>query len=209
MDGVASIGRGPADVVAGCADARPAAKPIALGSLPADPIQAIQLINSPGIDAMSNTAASANVSATQVVCHRCDGIVRVPTDRQGDQPKCPRCHEPLFTGHPVELNSAGFDRQVSQSGVPVVVDFWAPWCGPCRSMAPVFERIAAETEPAARFAKLNTDEAQDIAARYGIRSIPTLMVFKDGREIARQAGAMDAASMRRWLQANAGIRGRG
>ena len=156
---------------------------------------------------MSHATAGANVSATQVVCHRCDGIVRVPTDRLGVHPNCPRCHEPLFTGHPIELSSASFDRQVSQSGVPVVVDFWAPWCGPCRSMAPVFERIAAETEPAARFAKLNTDEAQDIAARYGIRSIPTLMVFKDGREVARQAGAMDAASLRRWLGANAGIKG--
>ncbi|MEY2919577.1 MAG: hypothetical protein RL261_882 [Pseudomonadota bacterium] len=180
-----------------------------LASLPADPIEALQPLKSPGIDAMSNATASANVPATQVVCHRCDGVVRVPADRLQDQPNCPRCHEPLFTGHPVELNSAGFDRHVSQSGVPVVVDFWAPWCGPCRSMAPVFERLAAETEPAARFAKLNTDEAQDIAARYGIRSIPTLMVFKDGREVARQAGAMDAASMRRWLAANAGVSGRG
>jgi thioredoxin 2 len=207
MDGTASIGRGKPSVVAACADARPAAEPAALASLPAGPIELIQPRNSPGIDAMSNATASANVSATQVVCHRCNGTVRVPTDRLGDQPNCPRCHEPLFTGHPVELNSAGFDRQVSQSGVPVVVDFWAPWCSPCRSMAPVFERVAAETEPAARFAKLNTDEAQDVAARYGIRSIPTLMVFKDGREVARQAGAMDAASLRRWLEANAGIKG--
>jgi thioredoxin 2 len=207
MDGIASIGRGRADVVARCADARPAGVMAALASLPTGPIEAVQPRNSPGIDAMSNATASANGPATQIVCHRCNGIVRVPTHRLRDQPNCPRCHEPLFTGHPVELNSAGFDRQVSQSGVPVVVDFWAPWCGPCRSMAPVFERIAAETEPAARFAKLNTDEAQDVAARYGIRSIPTLMVFKDGREVARQAGAMDAASLRRWLEANAGVRG--
>ena len=155
----------------------------------------------------SSAVGAGPLSATEIICTRCDGIVRVPDDRLQDAPKCPRCHERLFTGHPVELTSANFARHVGQSGVPVVVDFWAPWCGPCRSMAPVFERVAAETEPAARFAKLNTDEAQEIAGRYGIRSIPTLMVFKGGREVARQAGAMDAASLRRWLVANAGIKG--
>jgi thioredoxin 2 len=148
-----------------------------------------------------STAAGASQTraATEVVCGHCDAIVRVPDARMRDQPKCPRCHEALFAGHPIALTSTNFERHVAQSGVPVVVDFWAPWCGPCRSMAPVFERVAAETEPAVRFAKLNTDEAQDIAGRFGIRSIPTLMVFRNGREIARQAGAMDAASMRRWL----------
>jgi len=155
----------------------------------------------------SSAVGAGPLSATEIICTRCDGIVRVPDERLRDGPKCPRCHEPLFTGHPVELTAANFARHVGQSGVPVVVDFWAPWCGPCRSMAPAFERVAAETEPAARFAKLNTDEAQEIAGRYGIRSIPTLMVFKDGREVARQAGAMDAASLRRWLDANAGIKG--
>ena len=155
----------------------------------------------------SSAVGAGPLSATEIICTRCDGIVRVPDDRLQDAPKCPRCHERLFTGHPMELTSANFARHVGQSGVPVVVDFWAPWCGPCRSMAPAFERVAAETEPAARFAKLNTDEAQEIAGRYGIRSIPTLMVFKGGREVARQAGAMDAASLRRWLDANAGIKG--
>jgi thioredoxin 2 len=139
------------------------------------------------------------VPAVRVVCARCDAVVRVPEARLGDDPHCPRCHESLFEGHPVELTAERFDRHVAGSDVPVVVDFWAPWCGPCRSMAPVFERAAAATEPAARFAKLNTDEAQAIAARYDIRGIPTLMVFRNGREHARQAGALDEGTLRRWL----------
>jgi thioredoxin 2 len=143
--------------------------------------------------------ATANDFQPQLVCHRCEAVVRVPAARLQDGPKCPRCHAALFEGEPINLTDVNFDRHVGKTSVPVVIDFWAPWCAPCRSMAPVFEQVAAATEPAARFAKLNTDEAQAIAGRYGIRSIPTLMVFKDGKEVARQAGAMDPQTLRRWL----------
>jgi len=148
--------------------------------------------------------ATANDSQTQVVCRGCEAVIRVPAGRLQDDPKCPRCRIPLFEGKPLELTDANFDRHVGKTSVPVVVDFWAPWCAPCRSMAPVFEQVAATTEPAARFAKLNTDEAQAIAGRYGIRSIPTLVVFRDGQEVARQAGAMDPQTLRRWLAAAIG-----
>ena len=140
----------------------------------------------------------------RIICPNCDGIVGVPAGRLTDAPKCPRCHTALFAGHPVELTSASFDQHVAKTDLPVVVDFWAPWCGPCRMMAPAFEQAARRIEPNARFAKLNTDEAQETAARYGIRSIPTLIVFKGGREIARQSGAMSAEQLSRWVSSAVG-----
>lgn len=142
-------------------------------------------------------------SPLMIVCPRCSAVNRVPADRLADGPTCGKCGQHLFDGHPVELDAASFDRHVARSDIPVVVDFWAPWCGPCRMMAPAYAQAARQLEPRYRLAKLNTEEAQEIAARFGIRSIPTLVVFRNGREIARQAGAMDAGSLVRWITAQA------
>ncbi len=138
-----------------------------------------------------------------VVCPKCGTINRVPRARLGDHPTCGKCKQPLFDGHPVELDGVSFERQVASSDLPVVVDFWAPWCGPCHAMAPHFERAARELEPAVRLAKLNTEEERSVASRYNIRSIPTLILFKGGREVARQSGAMDSAHLVRWVRSAA------
>ncbi|MGH8768156.1 MAG: thioredoxin TrxC [Burkholderiales bacterium] len=138
-----------------------------------------------------------------IVCPHCNATNRVPPERAVDKPKCGKCHKPLFDGHPVELDEAGFERHVAANDVPVVVDFWAPWCGPCRIMAPEYEKAAAMLEPNARFAKVNTEEVQALAQRFNIRSIPTMALFRGGREIARQSGAMGAAAIANWVRANA------
>jgi thioredoxin 2 len=134
-------------------------------------------------------------------CPQCHAVVRVPADRSAEHPKCPRCKTELLTGETDALDKASFGTYVEKTTLPVLVDFWASWCGPCRMMAPVLERAARERAATLQVAKVNTDEQQELAARFNIRSIPTLILFRNGREIARQSGAVDASTLSRWLDA--------
>ena len=139
-------------------------------------------------------------SSSIVVCVNCQSPNRIPDDRLRERPKCGKCTRPLFTGHPIALTDQSFDKHLKRSELPLVVDFWAPWCGPFKMMAPFFEAAAAELEPKVRFAKVNTDESPMLSQRYGISSIPTTAVFKGGREVARQPGAMNLPQLMQWLR---------
>ncbi len=135
----------------------------------------------------------------KVVCPYCQAVNRIPAERLADHPKCGKCKEDIFRARPVELTEGDFQRHISRSEVPVLVDFWAPWCGPCKMMAPAFEQAAVKLEPRVRLAKLNTDEAQQVAGELGIRSIPTMILFEGGQEVARHSGAMMAGDIENWV----------
>jgi thioredoxin 2 len=140
-------------------------------------------------------------TAQQIVCGHCGKINRLPIERDPDAARCGSCHQPMFSGHPIEVDEAGFGRHVANSDIPVLIDFWAPWCGPCRSMAPMFERAAKALEPRIRLLKLNADTAPSVSSRLGISGIPTLLLMQGGREVSRISGAMDTQKIVGWTMA--------
>ncbi len=137
-----------------------------------------------------------------VPCPHCHTLNRVPSERREQGGRCGQCHQPLFTGHPIDLDRAHFDRHAGAADLPLLVDFWATWCGPCRAMAPVFDGAAREFEPRLRFAKVDTDAEPELAARYHVQAIPTAVLIRGGREVARFSGALPAGALRTWIDRN-------
>jgi thioredoxin 2 len=145
--------------------------------------------------------AAKTVAGTLIVACPVDGSLnRVPQVRLGEHPKCGKCHNPLFPGKAIDLTSANFDQHAQKSDLPVVIDFWAAWCGPCRMMTPNFEAAAARLEPRVRMAKLDTEAEPSIAGRYGIQGIPSMVMVRKGREVARISGAMPTTAIVQWVE---------
>ncbi len=137
----------------------------------------------------------------KIVCGNCGKTNRLPSERAPAAARCGSCHQPIFSGHPIEVDEAGFGRHLANSDIPLLVDVWAPWCGPCRSMAPMFESAAQQLEPNVRLLKLNADTAPAVSSRLGITGIPTLLLMQGGREISRTSGAMDTRNIVAWTMA--------
>jgi thioredoxin 2 len=140
-------------------------------------------------------------TSRQIVCGHCGQINRLPTERAATSARCGSCHQPIFSGHPIAVDEEGFARHLEHNDIPVLVDVWAPWCGPCRTMAPMFERAAGELEPKVRLLKLNADTAPQVSSRLGISGIPTLLLMQGGRELSRTSGAMDTKRIVAWTMA--------
>jgi thioredoxin 2 len=147
-------------------------------------------------------------TTTHIVCPHCHTVNRIPSTRLAEAPKCGKCREGLFNAKPQDLSGENFRKHISRNDIPVVVDFWASWCGPCKAMAPEFERASVELNSAVRLVKLNTEKEPTIAAQFSIRSIPTMVLFRNGREVARQSGAMKSADIVRWVQTQGNGAGR-
>lgn len=140
------------------------------------------------------------MTSVQIVCPHCHRTNRVPAERLEQKPVCGACKQPLFGAGPVDLNAEALLKHIQNSDIPVVVDCWAAWCGPCRMMAPEFHKAADAMDTQVQFLKLDTEQNQALAGRLNIRSIPCLILYRDGREIARQAGAMSAAQIQGWIR---------
>ena len=135
-----------------------------------------------------------------IVCPNCNTVNRIPREKDARKARCGRCHQPIFTGRPISVTAKSLATQTERNDIPVLIDFWAQWCGPCKAMAPIYERVASEFEPEVRFLKVDTEAEPELSARYNIRSIPTLMLFNKGKVVAQQAGALRAEALRAWLR---------
>ncbi len=134
-----------------------------------------------------------------IVCPFCNGTNRLAKDKISDEAKCGRCKKNLLDTTPIELNTENINQHLQKNDIPVIIDFWAPWCGPCKMMGPNFEQASRNYKAKVRFAKVNTEAQQSLGAHFNIRSIPTLVLFKKGKEVDRVSGALDANQLSQWI----------